>query len=460
MSQTAKDSVSGTYDILQSESQKLSVTNFIWDTGTLAWIREIASVGGGGGGGPVTIANGADVAKGSTTDAAVYTDINATISARLRALALILVDVWDPINHSLGIAAPNIIRVSDAGGSLTVDGTFWQATQPVSLATNTPDVTDRAGRLVGVVSAANLDIALSTRLKPADTLAAVTTLGTITNVVHVDDNAGSLTVDNAGTFAVQAAGTKTNNNAAPGATNVGVINSVANEALPSYTEANLIIPASDLRGVLRSVGIPMAVLGAYKWQGISGGYTGLAANTPLWSMRWGDATRFAIILRVAVYVFTSTAATAASITERQLIIARAFTASDTGGTAATLTGNNQKMRTSQGTSLVTDMRIGAPITAGTRTLDGAPVSTAIGWSGLLSTGVVIGACSGSPVGAARSTEGAFAPVELLNALNGQDYPIILAQNEGVVVRIGAVQPTTSVQQTLVIVQWLEANKVH
>ena len=51
----------------------------------------------------------------------------------------------------------------------------------------------------------NLDVALSTRLKAADTLNAVTTVGTITNVVHVDDNSGSLTVDNSGTFAVQAA---------------------------------------------------------------------------------------------------------------------------------------------------------------------------------------------------------------------------------------------------------------
>lgn len=41
----------------------------------------------------------------------------------------------------------------------------------------------------------HIDVALSTRLKPADTLAAVTTLGTITNVVHVDDNLGSLTID-------------------------------------------------------------------------------------------------------------------------------------------------------------------------------------------------------------------------------------------------------------------------
>ncbi len=45
------------------------------------------------------------------------------------------------------------------------------------------------------VDATNLDVALSTRLKPADTLTAVTTVGTITNVVHVDDNSGSLTVD-------------------------------------------------------------------------------------------------------------------------------------------------------------------------------------------------------------------------------------------------------------------------
>src|SRR3954465_11674109 len=45
---------------------------------------------------------------------------------------------------------------SDGGGSLTVDGTVavsnFPATQPVSLATNTPDVTDRAARLLGHVT--------------------------------------------------------------------------------------------------------------------------------------------------------------------------------------------------------------------------------------------------------------------------------------------------------------------
>lgn len=65
-----------------------------------------------------------------------------------------------------------------------VTGTFFQATQPVSLATNTPDVTDRAGRLVGVVTAANLDVALSTRLKPTDTLTGVTTVAAVTAITN------------------------------------------------------------------------------------------------------------------------------------------------------------------------------------------------------------------------------------------------------------------------------------
>lgn len=105
------------------------------------------------------------------------------------------VDIGDvTINNAAGAAAVNI---QDGGNSITVDGTvavsgsvavtgtFFQATQPVSLATNTPDVTDRAGRAVGVVSAANLDVALSTRLKPADTLAAVTTVTTVAAVTAI-----------------------------------------------------------------------------------------------------------------------------------------------------------------------------------------------------------------------------------------------------------------------------------
>jgi hypothetical protein len=40
---------------------------YIWDVPTLSWVK---STGGGGGGGAVTVADGADVAQGTTTDAA------------------------------------------------------------------------------------------------------------------------------------------------------------------------------------------------------------------------------------------------------------------------------------------------------------------------------------------------------------------------------------------------------
>jgi hypothetical protein len=140
--------------------------------------------GGGAGGGAATIADGADVAEGATTDVAWVSGAGSLIAiskaehAKLEAIRALL------------------------AGSIAVTGTFWQATQPVSgpltdtqlrasavpvsgpltdtqlrasavpvsMATQTPDVTDRAGRLVGVVSGG-------------------------ANVFHVDDNAGSMTVD-------------------------------------------------------------------------------------------------------------------------------------------------------------------------------------------------------------------------------------------------------------------------
>lgn len=59
--------------------------NWVWDVGTLSWVMETQPTGGGGGG-AVTIADGADVAEGSTTDAAVITDTTGTVSSKLRGL--------------------------------------------------------------------------------------------------------------------------------------------------------------------------------------------------------------------------------------------------------------------------------------------------------------------------------------------------------------------------------------
>lgn len=80
----------------------------------------------------VEVANGADVNAGSTTDAAVTTDTNATLSAKIRGLVKILADVWDDVSNLLRVAVQNtvtiqdggnVISVDDAGGSITADVT-------------------------------------------------------------------------------------------------------------------------------------------------------------------------------------------------------------------------------------------------------------------------------------------------------------------------------------------------
>jgi len=99
------------------------------------------------------------------------------------------VDIGDvTINNAAGAAAVNI---QDGGNSLTVDGTIT-----ANIGTS--------GALALDASLTTLNTSVNTLLKPANTLAAVTS---ITNVVHVDDNAGSLTVD--GTVSATQSGTWT-----------------------------------------------------------------------------------------------------------------------------------------------------------------------------------------------------------------------------------------------------------
>jgi hypothetical protein len=126
----------------------------------------------------------------------------------------------------------NVVHVDDNAGSITVDGTFWQATQPVSLATLPALVAGTAaiGKLaandgvdIGDVTINNATGASAVNIQDGGnsitvdgSLTTVSTVSTITNVVHVDDNsstisvddgAGSLTVD--GTVAATQSGTWT-----------------------------------------------------------------------------------------------------------------------------------------------------------------------------------------------------------------------------------------------------------
>src|SRR3990167_8915508 len=102
----------------------------------------------------------------------------------------------------------------------------------------------------------------------------------------------------------------------------------------------------------------------------------LAANSTLWSMRWTSSAARCAIESIYIWLVLTAGSTLGALFGFDLFVARSFTASDSGGTAATLTGNNQKRRTNMGTSLMTDMRIAGTtgLTVGTRTLDAHPVA--------------------------------------------------------------------------------------
>lgn len=128
---------------------------YYWDVATLTWLE--GTQPGGGSGGAVTLADGADVAQGTKADAA-WVSGSGTVISLLKTIA--------------GISP---------GGGLT-DAQLRASAVPVS-------------GTVAVTSAGltNLDVALSTRLKPADTLAGITTVAAVTSITNPVAVTGPLT---------------------------------------------------------------------------------------------------------------------------------------------------------------------------------------------------------------------------------------------------------------------------
>ena len=103
--------------------------------------------GGGGGGGPVTIADGSDVVAGSTTDVAVTTDANGTLSAKLRGIIVILLRMFQlatPIrNQQVGINTSEI--VDSVGNGVTVTGNRLDVNATVNFPTDQNINVDKFG---------------------------------------------------------------------------------------------------------------------------------------------------------------------------------------------------------------------------------------------------------------------------------------------------------------------------
>lgn len=191
-----------------------------------------------------------------------------------------------------------------------------------------------------------------------------------------------------------------------------------------------------MRATLRP--LDHGTLGSYRTSLLSGTMAaGLVANSDVYQFRWADATRLCVVTSVIWDGLSGSAtAFAAGFANVQMLVARSWTADGSGGTPATLTGNNTKLRTSMGSTLLGAARISSTtnLTAGTRTLDAQPIGQ---YSAAIGTGTSV----------------QWMPQFDLFHADPQEAPLILAQNEGFVIR--ATVPATGTWQFGVTVVWTE-----
>ncbi len=190
---------------------------------------------------------------------------------------------------------------------------------------------------------------------------------------------------------------------------------------------------------VQSMPIEYGSLGHYRKALLSGTMAaGLAGAAAIWSLRWTDSTRVAVVQRVSLDGFGVATGFTAGFWDFRLMFARSFTAADSGGTTGTLSGSNGKTRTSMGTTLMAAIQMSttAILTVGTRTLDTD----------------AIGIMSGS-IGTGGTAQILAVPAPLLDAAHGTHHPVVLAANEGLVIQ--ATVPATGTWQAGVSCVWAE-----
>jgi hypothetical protein len=138
----AKDRSTDRPTALGSIGDLQAVANFVYDSGSLTFVPEEQG-GGGGGGGAVTVADGADVAQGATTDAEATG--NGTVVGILKRLRTLLAGGLPSalVGGRLDVNVGNTPAVSQSGA--------WTVTANAGSGTQATDPSDRDARLLGRV---------------------------------------------------------------------------------------------------------------------------------------------------------------------------------------------------------------------------------------------------------------------------------------------------------------------
>jgi hypothetical protein len=184
--------------------------------------------------------------------------------------------------------------------------------------------------------------------------------------------------------------------------------------------------------------------GAYS-KGMTSGImaAGLAGGAIIYAFRYAPATagpNLCLVRRVLLSATCGGTGFTAGIGHIDLFAARAFSANDTGGTAATLSGNNAKLRTSFVTTGVADIRISstAALGAGTRVPDTDPL------------GSVEVTCSNT------ANVVMAPPNSILFDDKIAEYPLVLATSEGF--EVNATVTATGVWGFSITTVWEEVEK--
>lgn len=192
--------------------------------------------------------------------------------------------------------------------------------------------------------------------------------------------------------------------------------------------------------------------GAYRISMTSGTIAAsLGAGSELFQFRYVTAASrvclvYGISVSAAMIVAPAVGTTPVNM-QLRATIARGWTGIGSGGTRATMTGDNQNMRTSHAASEVNDigMATTAALTVGTKTLDAQDIGAVTG-----------GAYFDLAAGDADAT--LIRPTNLLgDFIAGLSWPIVLANQEGFVVRSGLVMPATLTWNLVVNVAWSEVD---
>lgn len=172
----------------------------------------------------------------------------------------------------------------------------------------------------------------------------------------------------------------------------------------------------------------------------------LAAAARVFSFRWTDSSKLAVITRVQAKLITLTAFPADQQIRLDAFTVRTFTTDFTDGTSLTKTTNSFKKRASMATTSIGTIRVATTAALSGQTLTADANAFAQG----------IGTACDVNVAAGTAMNIQVPPVLDWRADVGSGvYPLVLAQNEGFVIQNGVLWGATGTGVVAVAVEWAE-----